>query len=132
METPLLEKLEPGDKVIKIPFPGDLHAAGDGGFAPYGASAVVLVGEKTMKVENLDSGERYQRYGCIIRYDNEEYASPTLDGDWFRDRKGLLKITPDADLIVKEELERFKEDTQTILSLNEVIELAQKMEGLKK
>lgn len=115
----MLEKLVSGDRVIKIPYNGETSIAGDDSIAPYGASAVVIEGEKDTKTESLDTGERYVRYGCIIRYDDSKYAAPSWDGDWFRARAGLMKISPNEDLIQEHEM-------QKIADLNAEIKRARK------
>ncbi len=127
----MLEKLVPGDRVIKIPLASDI--VDEDSFpkvAPNGASAVVIEGEDNFTTANLDTGERYRKYGCIILYDNPEYSSPTLDGQWFRERKGLMKINPDVNLIVEEIAEDAlrKQAEEKILTLDEVIELAKKLD----
>lgn len=114
----MFEKLVPGDRVMKIPASSD-DSINDDMKAPFGASAVVIVGEKTMLTESLDTGQQYTKYGCIIKYDNECYDSPTLDGEWFRVREGLMKISPDEKLI----------EDERIVSINYQIEAAKQREA---
>lgn len=115
------EKLVPGDRVIKIPARSDSNLTDDMK-APFGSSAVVIVGEKQMLTESLDTGERYTRYGCVIKYDNANYDSPTLDGEWFRCREGLLKISPDEDTIREEDKQKFDDLNEEIKRVRKEID----------
>ena len=100
----MLEKLVPGDRVIKIPTMKDEKRQGEE-FAPFGASGVILEGECEMKVSNVDTGEIYKAYGCVVLYDR--YPCPWAhDQAWFRIRSGLMKISPDEGLIHEEEMRK--------------------------
>jgi len=115
----MFEKLVSGDRIIKIPTANETSIAGDEGIAPYGASGVVIEGERDMKTENRDTGERYVRYGCVILYDDTKYSSPSLDGQWFRVRAGLMKISPDEDLMHEFEMQKIDDLNDEIKRIKE-------------
>lgn len=116
----MLEKLVPGDRVMKIPAKGDDFEP----IVPYGAFGVVLEGEGNFPCRNIHTNQTSIKYGCLV--DFEKHRSPHGTGRWFVVRDGLMKITPDEKLI-EEETGVIKEDSlPPLLTIDQISHLFDK------
>lgn len=113
----MLEKLVPGDRVMKIPSALDEYEP----IIPYGSSGVVQDHEGIHNSRNVHTFELSEAYGCLVIFDN--YPAPNAGRGWFMRRERLMKISPDEELIHDEEIAK-------ISNLNE--EIQQVKQGLIK
>lgn len=109
----MLEKLVPGDRVIKIPISDD-EMVEDA--IPYGASATVIENEKNTKVWTRNE-EVTVKYGCVIQYDKYS-CQDSDDGYWFRVRNGLMKISPYEGMDEEEKAARENEKLKDTIPLD--------------
>lgn len=114
----MLEKLVPGDRVMKVPTLHDDPKA----LISYGSCGVVSEGEGTFPYQDITTKEEHIGYGCLVLFDNHYSSHPTRC--WFMNREQLMKISPDEDLIHEQEQQKIDDLNMEIKRVREELKTA--------
>lgn len=116
----MLEKLNPGDRIMNVPAKGDVNL-----LVPYGACGIVVEGEGMLEAVNLD-GTITVLYGCSIEFENQPKCVFAASGYWFRVREGLMKISPDESLEKEEQENIILDSIPPLVTIEQANQLIQR------